>query len=116
MFSLIEAYMVVVRRHRGVRDAAQLDVVIYGRKAGTVRCCYIVSIGILRSCLNCCWCLGLGWLNFQFACSLFHCTQSTYLTPFPPKQSRALPMVRSTLPALSSLTSSRSSRLRPPPA
>src|SRR5689334_7584331 len=32
---------------------------------------------------------------------LFHCTQSSNLTPAPPKQSRALPMVRSTLPPLS---------------
>jgi hypothetical protein len=52
----------------------------------------------------------------RHCCCLFHSTQSASLTPFPPKQSRALPMVKSTLPPLSRLTSSRSSKFRPPPA
>lgn len=47
---------------------------------------------------------------------LFHCTQSSNLTPDPPKQSKALPIVRSTLPRLSLLTVSKSSKCRPPPA
>jgi hypothetical protein len=47
---------------------------------------------------------------------LFHCTQSSNLTPDPPKQSKALPIVRSTLPRLSVLTVSKSSKCRPPPA
>jgi len=36
---LIEAYMVVARPHRGVQDAAQVDVVIQGCKADTVCWC-----------------------------------------------------------------------------
>ena len=49
-------------------------------------------------------------------CFLFHSTHSSNFTPDPPKISRALPIVKSTFPLLSSLTSSRSSRERPPPA
>lgn len=49
-------------------------------------------------------------------CRLFHSTHSTSFTPDPPKQSSALPIVRSTFPPLSFLTSSKSSTLRPPPA
>jgi len=51
-----------------------------------------------------------------YACSAFHLTQSWNLTPEPPKISSALPMVRSTLPLLSSFTNSKSSIERPPPA
>lgn len=47
---------------------------------------------------------------------LFHCTQSSNLTPDPPKQSKALPIVRSTRPRLSLFTVSKSSKCRPPPA
>lgn len=49
-------------------------------------------------------------------CFLFQATQSSNLTPVPPKQSSALPIVRSTLPLLSLFTRSRSSRFLPPPA
>lgn len=49
-------------------------------------------------------------------CCLFHSTHSSSFTPDPPKQSSALPMVRSTFPPLSFLTISRSARFRPPPA
>jgi hypothetical protein len=42
--------------------------------------------------------------------------QSSKVAPVPPKMSRALPIVRSTLPALQLLTRSRSRVPRPPPA
>lgn len=52
----------------------------------------------------------------EVACRRFHSTHSSNLTPLPPKQSRALPIVRSTVPLLSLATLSRSWRFRPPPA
>jgi hypothetical protein len=42
--------------------------------------------------------------------------QSSKVAPVPPKMSRALPIVKSTLPPLQSLTRSRSWTPRPPPA
>lgn len=44
----------------------------------------------------------------ELACRRFHSTHSSNLTPLPPKQSRALPIVRSTVPLLSLATLSRS--------
>ena len=49
-------------------------------------------------------------------CLIFQFTQSLKVTPVPPKISSALPIVRSTFPALRSLTLSKSSSVLPPPA
>ena len=49
-------------------------------------------------------------------CELFHAIQSVNFTPEPPKRSRALPMVRSTLPLLRLFTRAKSSSDFPPPA
>jgi hypothetical protein len=57
---------------------------------------------------------SLAWGSAS--CLLFHSTQSANLTPLPPKQSRALPIVRSTLPLLKAFTLSRSSNDLLPPA
>jgi hypothetical protein len=48
--------------------------------------------------------------------ALFQATQFSNVTPLPPKRSKALPNVKSTLPPLLVLMRSRSCRLRPPPA
>lgn len=53
---------------------------------------------------------------FSLSCSPFHLTHSSNLTPFPPKISSALPIVKSTFPLLRLLTSSRSASSLPPPA
>lgn len=66
-----------------------------------------VCIYIFGSCPN---------YSQEVACRRFHSTHSSSLTPLPPKQSRALPIVRSTVPRLSLATLSRSWRFRPPPA
>jgi hypothetical protein len=54
--------------------------------------------------------------NLPYTLDLFHSQHSSNLTPLPPNTSKALPIVKSTLPPLKLSTNSRSCRLRPPPA
>ncbi len=80
------------------------------------------SQGIICTCTWAPWVSPLRMLLYAASCAAsrsfatFHAMQSDSLAPLPPKQSSALPMVRSTRPPLRRSTSARSSTCRAPPA